>query len=77
MSLFPNFDKLVNMFTERLDKIDKKLEKLTERVDKQNEKQLLALGACKGAFDQIKLVCEALNENIDEASGTLTAQTWF
>lgn len=70
------FQILGEQFIQRLDNIEKKLNEMTEMQERSNQIYLNSMRACQTAFSQIKQVVEALNENIDEASGTLTLDTW-
>ena len=77
------FQVLGEQFIQRLDNIERKVsemeQKLTEMLEIQertNRTYLNSMRTCQTAFSQIKQVVEALNENIDEASGTLTLDTW-
>lgn len=70
------FQVLGEQFIQRLENIEQKLNNLVEMQERSNRVYLNSMRACQTAFSQIKQVVEALNENIDEASGTLTLDTW-
>ena len=75
MSAENNLEQII----ERIDMLAKQLETIMDIVhtnkltQKQQDNKFLA---CYQAFSQTKECCEALLERIDEAAGTITAQTW-